>query len=321
MGWRTGLGDANLTSLSQSWLLPILDAANIRFLPLSLPPARVWNATAFGGSQAAQQTTSSASQQTSAHLEECIAACEQALGLALQKQRGRPVSQPEQPAPCASQQANDAQRVVVHNLFALEGYHIAEALGVPSIAVSACLVPYPPPADFEARFRRAFPGLFLGLQNPGMFLNYFPLFCIPFHLDDLLVPAFGVSGRGVRWAEVEHWMWPLFTERWGDWRQQRLCLREVPLLGHLERTGHLPPAPLLLYCLSSCLVARHPSWPESAKVLHAPCGKQGYEMQVVHWAASGKQRASACQEDCPLRLAWAAPRFVVTAVLLTQSLA
>lgn len=69
-------------------------------------------------------------------------------------------------------------------------------------------------------------------------------------------------------------MWPLFTERWGDWRQERLGLREAPFLAHLERTGRLPSAPLLLYCLSSCLVTRHPSWPDTAKVpgAHAFCG-------------------------------------------------
>ena len=164
--------------VAQSWLLPVLNAANIRFLPLSLPPSGVWNATAGDGQAVQHHPTSSAAEQTSVHLEECIAACEDALGLAVQTHRDmqeEAVSHPGQPAPRPTQQADHARqrvcrRVIVHNLFALEGYHIAEALGVPSVAVSACLVPYPPPADFEARFRWAFPGLYLALQSPGTHL-------------------------------------------------------------------------------------------------------------------------------------------------------
>jgi hypothetical protein len=30
--------------------------------------------------------------------------------------------------------------------------------------------------------------------------------------------------------QVFHWMWPLFTERWGPWRQEVLGLQQLPLL-------------------------------------------------------------------------------------------
>ncbi len=47
-------------------------------------------------------------------------------------------------------------------------------------------------------------------------------------------------------------MWPLFTERWGEWRQGQLGLPPLPLhhpASHrpLAGRGELPPAPPLLY--------------------------------------------------------------------------
>lgn len=74
------------------------------------------------------------------------------------------------------------------------------------------------------------------------------------------------TGGGVGWPEVEHWMWPLFTERWGNWRQQRLGLPAVPFLAQADRQQCLPEPPLLLYCLSPCLIKRLPTWPASVQV-------------------------------------------------------
>jgi hypothetical protein len=56
---------------------------------------------------------------------------------------------------------------LVFNLFALEGFHIAEALAVPCAAVSPCLVPSAPPAGFERRFRAAHPRLHRRLKCSG----------------------------------------------------------------------------------------------------------------------------------------------------------
>lgn len=47
------------------------------------------------------------------------------------------------------------------------------------------------------------------------------------------------------WQDVEHWLWPLFTERWGGWRYHRLGLPAVPYLGCPP--APLPPPPPLLY--------------------------------------------------------------------------
>ncbi len=59
--------------------------------------------------------------------------------------------------------------MIVHNLFALEAFHIAEALGVHSLVASPCLVPYGPPVAFERRFKAAFPSIFdvLSCAEPG----------------------------------------------------------------------------------------------------------------------------------------------------------
>lgn len=42
-------------------------------------------------------------------------------------------------------------------------------------------------------------------------------------------------------------MWPLFTQRWGAWREERLGLDALPLVGALAAGGVLPPPVPLLY--------------------------------------------------------------------------
>ena len=54
---------------------------------------------------------------------------------------------------------------IIFNLFALEGFHVAEALGLPCMALSPCLVPYTPPASFERRFKKSSPALYQALQD------------------------------------------------------------------------------------------------------------------------------------------------------------
>lgn len=55
--------------------------------------------------------------------------------------------------------------LIVFNLFSLEGLHIAEALRVPCVAVSPCLVPSAMPSGFERRFRAAHPRLYRHLHG------------------------------------------------------------------------------------------------------------------------------------------------------------
>ena len=82
----------------------------------------------------------------------------------MRKTSGSPLSAGAQSGPQAS-----TPRLLVFNLFGLEGFHVAEALRVPCAAVSPCLVPSLPPAGFERRFRAAHPRLYSRLQHsaPG----------------------------------------------------------------------------------------------------------------------------------------------------------
>ena len=66
--------------------------------------------------------------------------------------------------------------MIVFNLFALEGFHLAEALCVPCMAISPCLVPYAPPAPFPRRFKKSSAALYDALQDatPGTSLQLTP---------------------------------------------------------------------------------------------------------------------------------------------------
>jgi hypothetical protein len=54
--------------------------------------------------------------------------------------------------------------LLVFNLFALEGFHVAEHLGVPCLAASPYCIPYAPPSGLERALRRRWPGLVEKLQ-------------------------------------------------------------------------------------------------------------------------------------------------------------
>lgn len=162
------------TSVPQDWLGLPLQAAGIAVRWIDSLPARRWHAAEAGkrrreedgGGGGAAGTAGEAGSwvDEEAHRESCIAACEAALGLQL------PAAGLDAPRASAAGSAVPAARtasaggLVVFNLFALEGFHIAEALGVPCAAASPCLVPYAAPAAFERAFRRAHPQLFEALQ-------------------------------------------------------------------------------------------------------------------------------------------------------------
>jgi len=132
---------------------------------------------------------------------------------------------------------------VVFSLFALGAWSIAEAFGLRSLAATPCLIPYAPPAGFGASFSTSFPRLYARLLSTA---------------DD----------SQIGWAEVEHWMWPLWTERWGDWRRERLGLCEVPMADAADGACLLPPPTPLLYGFSP-LLAPPPHWPRSVVVCGA----------------------------------------------------
>lgn len=136
----------------------MIKGKRVAFLPLKLLPARTWNNTPQGEQPAACERGSDE------HLEACIRVCEDALRIKL----GGTGSGK------AHEGSTECHRLIVHNLFALEGFHIAEALGVPSVVVSACL-PYPPPASFYTRFKAAYPQLWNALQHQGTSASHYGL--------------------------------------------------------------------------------------------------------------------------------------------------
>ncbi|CAN0528800.1 unnamed protein product, partial [Ectocarpus sp. 12 AP-2014] len=98
-------------------------------------------------------------------------------------------------------------------MFALEGYHVSEALRIPSAVCHPYLMTASPmPSSFPKRLRRTYPRLYRGLTR---------------------VPNKPRVRLETAWDHVEHWMWPLFTNRWATFRE-RLGLDPCPLQENLE---------------------------------------------------------------------------------------
>eukprot|EP00884_Botryococcus_braunii_P016309 jgi/Botrbrau1/3361/Bobra.0337s0002.1 len=232
----------------KAWLSPTTAANFARIKYVSLPPTRNWDArnaspskswisksgpqtTRDQGSPATQPTNQAAAESTlkanppdkrrrlsesislglsgdsSLHWGQCLKAAKEGLGLV----EGKEPSTADKFGP------EEPRRLVIHNLFALEAFHIAEFLGVPSLAASPCLVPYGAPASFKSRFSASYPDLYAALCT-------------------------ALAGT-ITWADVEHWMWPLFTERWAPLRSA-LRLPLLPLSQVL--TQETEPLPQLL---------------------------------------------------------------------------
>src|SRR5579875_2362309 len=73
----------SLRTPPQAWVVPQLDTTGVAFIQLSLLPARTWSTAAEEQESATTPAHCADISATDAHLEECIAACEQALGLKL----------------------------------------------------------------------------------------------------------------------------------------------------------------------------------------------------------------------------------------------
>ena len=154
--------------------------------------------------------------------------------------------------------------LIVFNLFALEGYSLAEKLGIPSVAVSPFLLGRPPPARFEEEFAAIYPTLFSDLHTAKEEEGW------------------------VTWGHVDNWMWRLFLDDVGAFREA-LGLPAAPFLDErgasklLHATASAddsdapaagdPPAtvsvalpvlpPPLLVMVSSTLIPREPYWPQN----------------------------------------------------------
>ena len=137
---------------------------------------------------------------------------------------------------------NDAD-LIVFNLFALVAWHVAQHRGVPAVCCSPCMIPYQHPDSFPRRFKDAHPELHAQLRQETE-----------------------QETDRVGWGEISHWMWPLFLEKYGAWREE-LGMHPFPLL---EATGlpapTLPQATPLVYAISEAVVPRPGYWPGSVSM-------------------------------------------------------
>ena len=88
---------------------------------------------------------------------------------------------------------------IIFNLFALEGFHVAEALGLPCMALSPCLVPYTPPASFARRLKKTSPALHQALQDSAT--------GIPFAQYNVRCPIDLAVSLGTQ-VVSSSWFWP-----------------------------------------------------------------------------------------------------------------
>ncbi|XP_044412403.1 O-mycaminosyltylonolide 6-deoxyallosyltransferase isoform X3 [Triticum aestivum] len=131
----------------------------------------------------------------------------------------------------------------VINFFALEGWHLAELFQVKCIIAAPYFLPYSAPSSFERQFKQSFPLLYKYFQE--------------------------APPNTVCWTDITHWMWALFMESWGLWRNDCLNLSPIP---YTDPVTNLPlwhvraESPLLLYGFSKEIVERPGYWPSSAHI-------------------------------------------------------
>ncbi|XP_037446891.1 sterol 3-beta-glucosyltransferase UGT80B1-like isoform X1 [Triticum dicoccoides] len=132
---------------------------------------------------------------------------------------------------------------IVINFFALEGWHLAELFQVKCIIAASYFLPYSAPSSFERQFKQSFPLLYKYFQE--------------------------APPNTVCWTDITHWMWALFMESWGLWRNDCLNLSPIP---YTDPVTNLPlwhvraESPLLLYGFSKEIVERPGYWPSSAHI-------------------------------------------------------
>lgn len=133
---------------------------------------------------------------------------------------------------------------IVFNLCSIVAYHLAEWLGVRCLAFHAGANP-PENLAFVACLQKRFPNLFERLSESE-------------------------DGEQVTINEVNHWMSPIWSSVYTEWREKVLKLPSIPLMGRLK----LPPAVPLIYALSPMLLQPPGYWPSSVHVVgqfHSEC--------------------------------------------------
>lgn len=150
--------------------------------------------------------------------------------------------------------------LIVYNLFSLEGFHLAEAFGLISVAASPCAPPSSAPPGFWDAMAAEDPEFVSSLQASRL----------PFMRR-------GGCGDLVSRAHIHEWMWPLFADHWGVWRTAALNLPASPC--QFDRTA----APMLLLGISSLLC------PESSRSLTTAtmCGPWDIHSIQLHRGPEG----------------------------------
>lgn len=135
-------------------------------------------------------------------------------------------------------------RVIAFNLFALEGYILAEALGCRPVVLSPYAIPHEPPVDFGADFERRWPDLHANLVR-------------------------SCGDGALCWADVVHCLWPLYVG--GGWRfrqwRRALGLGPVPGLPGPCAVGWPPPKPRVAYLACPSVLPRGPTWAPGTAVV------------------------------------------------------
>ena len=149
--------------------------------------------------------------------------------------------------------ASRGASIVMCNLFCLEGFHIAEAIGAECVVLSPCL-PQCMPAGFEEQFAEALPTLYGRLvaeqkrqQQTARQLAYQPS-CTLADAD---------ADARCSWDDIVLWMWRLFLDDHGDWRREALGLEPSPLDAWDDPayTDALPRRTVILFGVSPSLAA------------------------------------------------------------------
>ncbi|AQK70616.1 UDP-Glycosyltransferase superfamily protein [Zea mays] len=152
---------------------------------------------------------------------------------------------------------------IVINFFALEGWHLAELFQVKCVIAAPYFVPYSAPTSFKRQFKQTFPLLYKYFQEAPA--NTVQNHALGNHYINV------VKQLQVCWTDIIHWMWALFMESWGSWRNDCLNLSPIPFT---DPVTNLPlwhvreESPLLLYGFSKEIVECPGYWPFNA---HA-CG-------------------------------------------------
>ncbi|KZV20791.1 hypothetical protein F511_30433 [Dorcoceras hygrometricum] len=175
-----------------------LEAKRITYFPVSSPPVMSYQSTA-GSSRVTFSLQKKEIMRK--HRQECVSIAEGIFG----------------------EEANKDGDLIIINLFALEGWSLAELFQIRCVVAAPYVIPYSAPSSFERQFQKELPLLYEYLRDAP-------------------------TGK-VGWEDVIYWMWPLFTEDWGLWRSNDLHLSFSPFMDPvtgLPRWHERPLSPLLL---------------------------------------------------------------------------